>query len=94
MSILSFLVNLVSLYLFHGIKRHDPEHDHAHGDAAQNCCHSHISEQLHTNESKCDVRQAAHLEVCSSKISSQSAWTYNYKTRVLNCKTISTAKAA
>ena len=42
MSVLSFLVNLVSLYLFHGIKKHDHghkgKHNHSHDKP---CSHSH-----------------------------------------------------
>lgn len=70
MSIVSFLVNLVSLYLFHGIKKHD--HTHSHKPKSQQ-----VNSSNHTYH-KIDQSNSFHLHKCShSHSKSHSHQKYN-----------------
>ena len=67
MSVISFLVNLVSLYLFHGIKKHD--HSHSHKDAHK---HSHKNPCSHSHREPCHSHQNLKSKKNSSSITNKS----------------------
>lgn len=72
MSILSFLVNLVSLYLFHGIKKHDHSHKaHKHTHNHHDCesehletlsCHDHSHEHIDHHTPKNTSLSMIHID--------------------------------
>lgn len=73
MSILSFLVNLVSLYLFHGVK----EHGHCHKGHKHDHKHKHDHDHIHCTSNHKDLRSHhnhsdKHIEKNEQKVNSHS----------------------
>ena len=64
MSVLSFLVNLVSLYLFHGIGGHSNE-EHNHEEHKHSNCNSHKHNHVHEEHkhSNCNSHKHNHVHV-------------------------------